>query len=75
MANSKKIFIERRPDGQYAVQRQGAQRASGLFDTEKQAIKRAKELEPGSHPDIERQRRTSGGNPDQWRSATRKPKK
>lgn len=75
MAKSKKIFIEHRPSGDYAVVRQGAERASGLFNTEKQAIKRAKELEPGSHPDVERQRHTSKGNPNQWRSATRKPKK
>lgn len=75
MPKSKKIFIEERPDGMFAVTRQGAQRASALCNTETQAIKRAKQLEPGSHPDVERVRHTSKGTPPHWRSATRKPKK
>lgn len=74
MSKSKKIFIERRPTGKYAVMRQGAERASALCNTEKQAIKRAKELEPGSHPDVERQRTTTKGTPPHWRSSARKPK-
>jgi hypothetical protein len=68
MSNDR-IFIERRPDNQYAVLRANAERASALLPTQRQAIDRAKEISPNSRPDVERVRHTSAGKPDQWRRA------
>ncbi len=68
MANNN-IFVERRPDGTYAVERPGAERASAILPTQAEAIARAKEINPGSNPDVERVRTTSRGKPDQWRKA------
>jgi Uncharacterized protein conserved in bacteria (DUF2188) len=51
--------------------RPGAERASGIFDTQREATARAKELNPNDKPDVERVRRTSGGNPDKRRSSRR----
>jgi uncharacterized protein YdaT len=63
------IFIERRGDGKYAVKREGADRASAITDTQKEAIQRAKEIAPGTRPDVERVRDTKAGGRDKWRSA------
>ena len=63
------IYIERRDDGKYAVKREGAERASAITDTQKEAIERAKEISPGTNPDVERVRKTQVGGPDKWRSA------
>lgn len=68
MANDN-IFVEQRPDGTYAVERPGAERASAILPTQAEAIKRAKQISPGSRPDVERVRRTNRGKPDQWRKA------
>lgn len=38
------VFVERRPDGSYAVQKRGANRASSVFSTQRKAIERAKDL-------------------------------
>jgi uncharacterized protein YdaT len=67
--SNEKIFIERRPDNQYAVTRQGAERASAILPTQREAIERAKEISPNSRPDVERVRHTSVGKPDRWRKA------
>ena len=67
--SNEKIFIERRPNRQYAVTREGAERASALLPTQRQAIERAREISPNSKPDVERVRHTSVGKPDQWRKA------
>jgi DNA-binding transcriptional regulator YdaS (Cro superfamily) len=64
---NKKIFVERRPDGDYAVRRGGAERASAIESTQKAAIERARELEPGIAPHVERVRDTAGGSRDKWR--------
>lgn len=61
------LFIERRPQGDYAVRRGGSQRASDVLPTQAEAIERARGLEPGSTPLVERVRHTSVGKPDQWR--------
>jgi len=61
------IYVERRPDGNYAVERPGAIRASAIEPTQWQAIQRAKEIAPNIRPDIERVRHTNRGKPDQWR--------
>lgn len=63
------IFVERRPDGNYAVEKPGAGRASAILPTQSQAIERAREISPGSRPDVERVRHTIKGKPDQWRKA------
>jgi len=60
-------FVERRPEGDYAVRRPNAERASAICDTQAEAIKRAREIAPGVVPLVERVRYTSGGTPDKWR--------
>lgn len=63
---SKKGFIERRPEGDYAVREPGSTRASVVVPTQREAIEWAK-----SHnipnPDVERVRDTSKGGRDKWR--------
>ncbi len=68
MAN-KRLYIERRPEGDYAVRRPDSERASAVAPTQAEAIEKARELSPGTAPDVERVRYTSGGNPDKWRRA------
>lgn len=65
----KRIYIERRPEGDYAVRRANSERASDLLPTQHVAIERAKELSPGSRPHVERVRNTGVGSPDRWRKA------
>lgn len=67
--SDKRIYVERREDGDYAVRRAGSERASEVRPTQREAIERARELEPKSAPHVERVRRTSGGTPDKWRKA------
>ncbi len=62
------LYVERRPQGDYAVRRPGSERASDVLATQRDAIARAKELEPNSTPMVERVRRTAGGYPDKWRA-------
>ena len=66
--NSEQLYIERRPEGDYAVRRPGSERASVVEPTQREAIERAKEIEPGSTPMVERVRNTNVGNPDKWRT-------
>ena len=63
----KRIYVERRPQGDYAVKKPGAERASAVEPTQRQAIDRARELQPGVNPHVERVRDTSGGSRDKWR--------
>lgn len=65
----KRIYIERRPEGDYAVRRANSERASDVLPTQAKAIERARELSPGTSPHVERVRHTSGGSPDKWRKA------
>lgn len=67
MTKKDELFIERRPQGDYAVRRPGSDRASDVLPTQREAIERARELEPGSTPLVERVRNTDVGNPDKWR--------
>jgi uncharacterized protein YdaT len=69
MAKSRELYIEQREQGDFAVRRRGAQRASDVLPTQKEAVARAKELEPGVKPVVERVRHTRGGNPDKWRKS------
>jgi len=65
----RQLFVERRPAGDYAIRRAGADRASDVRTTQAAAIERARELNPDGKPVVARVRRTEGGMPDRWRSA------
>jgi hypothetical protein len=65
--SDKKLFVERRPEGDYAVRKANSDRASAVLPTQAHAIERARELSPGASPLVERVRNTAGGKPDQWR--------
>lgn len=65
----KRLFVEQRPEGDYAVRRPASERASAVLPTQLEAIERAKELNPGHSPAVERVRNTSRGGRDQWRKA------
>ena len=65
----KQLFVERRPDGEYAIRKANSDRASDVRPTQAEAIKRARELSPGASPLVERVRSTAGGKPDKWRKA------
>ena len=67
--SNKRLFVEQRPEGDYAVRRVNSKRASAVADTQAEAIAIAREMDPGKSPDVERVRHTSKGNPDQWRRA------
>jgi hypothetical protein len=68
MTDKNQLFVERRPQGDYAVRRPNSQRASDVLPTQAEAIARAKELNPESTPMVERVRKTTGGAPDKWRT-------
>jgi hypothetical protein len=50
MVSKDQLFIERRPQGDYAVRRGGSERASAVLPTQQEAIERARELNPGHEP-------------------------
>jgi hypothetical protein len=62
-----RLFVERRPQGDYAVRKPNAERASAVRPTQGAAIQRANELNPGGPVLVERVRHTKTGNPDKWR--------
>jgi hypothetical protein len=68
VSTGKHYFIEQTDDGRYAVRGKGSQRASDILDTQRQAIERAKELNPNDRSDVERVRNTKEGGRDKWRS-------
>lgn len=61
------LFVERRSQGDYAVRRANSKRASDVLPTQREAIERARELNPDGKPLVERVRNTSAGHPDKWR--------
>lgn len=65
--SKKSLFVERRPEGDYAVRRPDASRASAVERTQADAIARAKQIEPRAAVHVERQRHTTEGRPDRWR--------
>jgi hypothetical protein len=67
MVSKDQLFVERRPQGDYAVRRGGSERASAVLPTQQKAIERARELNPGHEPLVERVRHTNVGDPDKWR--------
>jgi len=64
-----KLFVEKRPAGDFAVRKGNSERASAVLPTQAEAIARAKKLNPGASPVVERVRNTTGGKPNQWRKA------
>lgn len=64
-----RLYVERRPQGDYAVRRPNSDRASDVRPTQAEAIERARELNPGHSPVVERVRTTTVGKPDKWRKA------
>ena len=69
MSDAKKVYVEQRPEGDYAVRRANSERASATAPTQKEAIERARELNPGVSPHVERVRDTKTGGRDKWRKA------
>jgi hypothetical protein len=67
--NSNNLFVERRAQGDYAVRKADADRASAVAPTQAEAIKRARELNPNAAVHVERVRNTKSGKPDKWRKA------
>jgi len=66
--DSNNLFVEQRPGQKdYAVRRPGSERASAVAPTQREAIERAREIEPGAAIHVERVRHTTNGLPDQWR--------
>lgn len=65
--NPNQIYIERRDGGDYAVRRGGADRASAVEPTQKEAIERAREIAPNAPVHVERVRNTDVGHRDKWR--------
>jgi hypothetical protein len=66
MSNDDRLFVERRPQGDYAVRRSDSERASAVLPTQAEAIERAQEMEHSGIL-VERVRNTDRGNPDKWR--------
>lgn len=67
MSTKKELFIERRDQGDYAIRRPGAERASGIASTQQQAIEQARKLDPNASILVERVRDTNVGGRDKWR--------
>lgn len=63
------LFVERLPEGDYAVRRGGSERASAVLPTQGEAINRARGLNPGHSPLVERVRRTAAGKAGQMAQA------
>jgi hypothetical protein len=66
--NGEQLYVERRPEGDYAVRRPGSERASAIEPTQGKDIERAKQIEPNSTPMVERVRNTNVGHRDKWRT-------
>lgn len=64
----KRFFIEKREgEGVFAIRRPNSERASDILPTQKEAIERARQMDPSAAILVERVRRTDVGKPDQWR--------
>jgi hypothetical protein len=61
------VYIEPRANGQFAVMKANAKRASALCNTQAQAERKAKQMFPDVKLDVARVRKTSKGHPDQFR--------
>ncbi|MBE7198939.1 MAG: DUF2188 domain-containing protein [Parafilimonas terrae] len=67
MSKPGNIYVEPREEGDFAVRREHSKRASAVLPTQREAIARAKELEPDKKPNVARVRNTKAGGPDQFR--------
>jgi len=67
MSNKNELYVEQRPEGDYAVRKPGSKRASDVKPTQAEAIDRAREINPDAAVHVERVRHTTGGRPDKWR--------
>jgi hypothetical protein len=67
LADKNQLFIEQREQGDYAVSKGNSERASAVESTQKKAIERARKLNPGHAPLVERVRNTDRGDRDKWR--------
>lgn len=65
--SNKDLFVERRQQGDYAVRRANAERASAVAPTQAKAIAEAHRIEPNATVMVERVRHTNVGKPDKWR--------
>jgi Uncharacterized protein conserved in bacteria (DUF2188) len=65
--SNKDLFVERRPQGDFAVRRANSERASVVAPTQAKAIAEAQRLEPNATVLVERVRHTNVGKPDKWR--------
>ena len=61
------IFIERRPNGSYAILNPANSKASALKPTQEDAIEEAKRMFPRALIYVERVRDTKVGTRDKWR--------
>lgn len=62
-----KFFIEQRARGDFAIRKPNSQRASGTAETQKQAIAKARELNPNAEVHVERVRDMGTGSRGKWR--------
>ena len=67
MSNKNGFYIERRDEGDYAIRKPNSERASGVEYTQREAIERARQMDPTAPIHIERVRHTEKGGPDKWR--------
>jgi pyridoxine/pyridoxamine 5'-phosphate oxidase len=65
--SNKDLFVERRPQGDFAVRRANSERASAVAPTQAKPIAEARRLESNATVLVERVRHTSVGKPDKWR--------
>lgn len=65
--NKDQLYVERRDSGEYAVRRGGADRASAVEPTQREAIDRAHQIAPKAPVHVERVRNTDVGGRDKWR--------
>lgn len=61
------FFVERRDEGDYAVRKPDSERASAVTPTQKEAIEKAREMNPDAAIHVERVRNTERGHRDKWR--------
>lgn len=61
--------VEKRSDGSFSVKRVGKKKASAVVATQKDAVARARELEPGKGPIVKRVRKSPEGKRGTWRKA------
>lgn len=67
MSNEDAFYIERRPEGDYAIRKPDSDRASAVEPTQADAIARARKMNPNAAIHVERVRDTDAGSRDKWR--------